>query len=224
VRSANIRKIVFLFDVDNTLLDRDGFVADLKIYLEKEIGAAGARCYWSIFDRLWSKLGYADYLGALQSYRNKKRHEPRFLAVSNFLINYPFLNRLYPNSLKVIEHVKQFGRTVILSDGDAVFQPHKIDRSGLYGAVNGNVLIYVHKERELDDVMDRFPADHYVMVDDKLSILRAIKKIWGPRCDDRLCAAGMLCIGSKDSCSVPVRRYKHQSYRRFVGSKRSRNS
>ena len=173
-------KIVFLFDIDNTLLDRDGFVADLKIYLEKELGVAGAQCYWSIFDRLWSELGYADYFGALQGYRIKKRHDLRFFEVSNFLINYPFFNHLYPNSLEVIEHVKKWGRAVILSDGDAVFQPHKIDRSGLYGAVNGNVLIYVHKEGELDDVMDRFPADHYVMVDDKLSILTAIKKIWGP--------------------------------------------
>jgi FMN phosphatase YigB (HAD superfamily) len=196
-------KIVFLFDVDNTLLDRDGFVADLKIYLEKELGVAGAQCYWSIFDHLWSKLGYADYLGALQSYRNKKRHEPRFLAVSNFLINYPFVNHLYPNSLEVIEHVKKWGRVVILSDGDAVFQPHKIDRSGLDGAVQGNVLIYVHKERELDDVVKRFPADHFVMVDDKLSILTAIKKIWGPRVTTIFVRQGCFALDPKILAAYP---------------------
>ena len=170
-----------MVDVDNTLLDNDRFVADLKLCLEKEIGLVGSHCYWSIFDRLWIELGYADYLGALQRYRIENRHDPRFLAVSYFLINYPFFNRLFPNSLKVVERMKQRGLVAVLSDGDAVFQPHKIERSGLYGAVNGNVLIYVHKEWELDDIMERFPADHYVMVDDKLSILTAIKKIWGPR-------------------------------------------
>jgi hypothetical protein len=174
-------KIVFLFDVDNTLLDRDRFVSEFRLYLKREIGLAGSRCYWNNLDQLWNELGYADYLGALQRYRIENRHNPRFITVSNFLINYPFFNLLYPNSLKVIERVKKWGRAVILSDGDAVFQPCKIDRSGLYGAVNGDVLIYVHKEQELDDVMDRFPADHYVMLDDKMSILTAIKKIWGPR-------------------------------------------
>ena len=197
------RNIVFLFDVDNTLLDRDGFLADLKIYLEKEIGVAGAQFYWSIFDRLWSKLGYADYLGALQRYRIKKRHDLRFLAISNFLINYPFINRLYPNSLEIIKHVEQFGRAVILSDGDAVFQPHKIDRSGLDGAVHGNVLIYVHKERELDDVVKRFPADHYVMVDDKLSILTAIKKIWGPRVTTIFVRQGCFALDPKILSAFP---------------------
>jgi FMN phosphatase YigB (HAD superfamily) len=196
-------KIVFLFDIDNTLLDRDGFVADLKIYLEKELGVAGAQCYWSIFDRLWSELGYADYFGALQGYRIKKRHDLRFFEVSNFLINYPFFNHLYPNSLEVIEHVKKWGRAVILSDGDAVFQPHKIDRSGLDGAVQGNVLIYVHKERELDDVVKRFPADHYVMVDDKLSILTAIKKIWGPRVTTIFVRQGCFALDPKILAAYP---------------------
>ncbi len=179
MNSAN--KVVFLFDVDNTLLDNDRVTEDLKQHLEKEVGREGAQCYWDIFEQLRDELGYADYLGALQRYRSKNPHELGLLTVSRFLIDYPFANRLYPHSLDVIESVKPWGPAVILSDGDVVFQPRKVERSGLFDAVNGNVLIYVHKEQELDDVAQRFPADHYVMVDDKLRILTAIKNIWGKR-------------------------------------------
>ena len=174
-------KIVFLFDVDNTLLDNDRVTADLKHHLEQEVGREKAQCYWSIFERIRGELGYADYLGALQRYRSENPHDPRLLTVSRFLIDYPFANRLFPNALDVVERVKQWGPAAILSDGDVVFQPRKVERSGLFEAVNGNVLIYAHKEQELDDVAQRFPADHYVMVDDKLRILAAIKMIWGRR-------------------------------------------
>ena len=174
-------KIVFLFDVDNTLLDNDRVTADLKHHLEMEVGREGAQCYWNKFERLREELGYADYLGALQRYRSENPHDPRLLTVSRFLIDYPFANRLFPNALDVVARVTQWGPAVILSDGDVVFQPLKVERSGLFDAVNGNVLIYVHKEQELENVADRFPADHYVMVDDKLRILTAIKNIWGRR-------------------------------------------
>ncbi len=174
-------KIVFLFDVDNTLLDNDQVIVDLEKYLDREVGPKRALCYWTIFKQLRTRLGYADYLGALQRYRSEYPHGLSLLAASSFLVNYPFGSRLYPNSFDVIERVKQWGPAVILSDGDVVFQPRKVERSGLFEAVNGNVLIYVHKEQELDDVLERFPADHYVMVDDKLRILAAIKKIWGRR-------------------------------------------
>lgn len=174
-------KIVFLFDVDNTLLDNDRVTADLRRHLEKEVGLAGSQRYWSIFERLRNELGYADYLGALQRYREDNPHDSRLLAVSRFLINYPFANRLFPGSLDAVEHVKQWGPAIILSDGDVVFQPRKVERSGLFETVSGNVLIYVHKEQELDDIVDRFPADHYVMVDDKLRILAAIKAVWARR-------------------------------------------
>ena len=174
-------KIVFLLDVDNTLLDNDRIIADLRRHLEREVGLERAQRYWTIFEQLRNELGYADYLGALQRYRSEYPRDPRLLTVSNFLVNYPFANRLYPNSLDVIEYIKQWGPAVILSDGDVVFQPRKVERSGLFEAVNGNVLIYVHKEKELDDVEQRFPAGHYVMVDDKLRILEAMKKIWGER-------------------------------------------
>lgn len=174
-------RICFLFDVDNTLLDNDRVIGDLKRHLESEVGHDGAQKYWNIFERLRDELGYADYLGSLQRYRKENPHDSRLLTVSRFLINYPFANRLFPNSLDAIENVKQWGPAAILSDGDVVFQPRKVERSGLFEAVNGNVLIFVHKEQDLADVEARFPADHYVMVDDKLRILAAMKGIWGPR-------------------------------------------
>ena len=174
-------RAVFLLDVDNTLLDNDRVAADLKRYLTREVGAERQQHYWAIFEALRVELGYADYLGALQRYRVEYPRDPHLLAVSSFLVNYPFANRLYPESLDVIDHLAQWGPTVILSDGDVVFQPRKVERSGLWDAVETRVLIYIHKERELDDVERRYPADHYVVVDDKRRILTAVKKVWGER-------------------------------------------
>jgi FMN phosphatase YigB (HAD superfamily) len=174
--------VVFLLDVDNTLLDNDRVIADLRRHLEQEAGHGPLhRRYWEIFEELRAELGYADYLGALQSYRMEHPHDVHLLTISSYLINYPFANRLYPGSLDVIEHLRQWGPTVILSDGDVVFQPRKVERSGLFEAVEGNVLIYVHKELELDDVERRYPAERYVLVDDKLRILDAIKRAWAGR-------------------------------------------
>lgn len=172
---------VFLFDVDNTLLDHDRVTTDLRRHLESHIGAERARRYWENFEQIRTELGYADYLGALQRYRIENLQDPHLLAVSYFLINYPFANRLFPNAIDAVEHVAQWGPAVILSDGDVVFQPHKVSRSGLFERFDGNVLIYVHKEQELADVERRYPADHYVLVDDKLRILDAVKRIWGSR-------------------------------------------
>ena len=174
-------RICFLFDVDNTLLDNDRVIGDLKRHLESEVGHDGAQRYWNIFEGLREEIGYADYLGSLQRYRQENPHDSRLLAVSRFLVNYPFANRLFPNSLDVVEHAKRWGPVVILSDGDVVFQPRKVERSGLYEVFEGKALIYVHKEHELADVETRFPAEHYVLVDDKLRILAAIKELWGPR-------------------------------------------
>jgi len=173
--------IVFLFDVDNTLLDNDRVTADLRRHLEQQVGQERQQRYWDFFEQLRSELGYADYLGALQRYRIEYPRDPGLLTVSHFLVNYPFATRLYPDSLDAIEHVKQWGQAVILSDGDVVFQPLKIERSGISGTVDTNVLIYIHKERELDDVEKRFPADHYVLIDDKLRILTEVKKVWGAK-------------------------------------------
>jgi FMN phosphatase YigB (HAD superfamily) len=174
-------RVVFLFDVDNTLLDNDRVAADLQRHLASALGAEGAQEYWQIFEQLRTELGYADYLGALQRYRAKHPRALHLLSVSDFLINYPFAERLFPDSLNVIVHVQQWGPAVILSDGDVVFQPLKISRSGLANAVSGRVLIYVHKEQELDDVERCYPAEHFVLVDDKLRILAAAKKFWGSR-------------------------------------------
>lgn len=180
-KRARSRRIVFLFDIDNTLLDNDRVIADLTKYLNREVGPRRARCYWALFEDLRTQLGYADYLGALQRCRSQYPHDLGLLSVSRFLINYPFANRLFPNSLDVIEHVKKWGTAALLSDGDVVFQPRKADRAGLDDAVDGHTLIYVHKENELADVEARYPAAHYVMIDDKLRILSALKKIWGSR-------------------------------------------
>jgi FMN phosphatase YigB (HAD superfamily) len=174
-------EILFLFDVDNTLLDNDRVQDDLRNHLAREFGPESRDRYWAIFEELRTELGYADYLGALQRYRLEELCDPRLLMISSFLVDYPFANRLYPGSLDAVQHVGSRGPTVILSDGDVVFQPRKIQRSGLWEAVEGRVLIYIHKEQMLNDVERLYPARRYVMVDDKLRILTAMKKIWGDR-------------------------------------------
>src|SRR5271163_1679178 len=172
---------VFLVDVDNTLLDNDRIQADLRRHLEREFGAVCRDRYWAILEQLFTDLGYRDYLGALQRYRVEHPKDIHLLSMSSYLVDYPFANRLFPGALDVIKRLRVWGPTVILSDGDVVFQPRKVERSGLFEAVEGRVLIYIHKEEELDDVEKRFPADHYVLVDDKLRILTAVKAVWGTR-------------------------------------------
>ena len=196
-------RVVFLFDVDNTLLDNDTVAADLQRHLAREIGTAGVQEYWQIFEQLRTELGYADYLGGLQRYRTKHPHAQQLLCLSDFLINYPFAERLFPDALKVIEHVEQWGPAVILSDGDVVFQPLKIRRSGLASIVSGDVLIYVHKEQELDDVERRYPGEHYVLVDDKLRILTAVKNFWGPRVTTVFVRQGHYAVDPKIIASYP---------------------
>ena len=173
--------VVFLVDVDNTLLDNDHVQSDLRSHLEAQCGRVACNRYWEIFEDLRGELGYADYLGALQRYRVEHPHDIRLLRTSSYLVDYPFANRLYPGSLDAISHLRRWGPTVVLSDGDVVFQPRKVERSGLYEAVHGHVLIYIHKELELDDVTRRYPAGHYVFVDDKLRLLAAFKEAWGDR-------------------------------------------
>ena len=178
---AKAPNVVFLFDVDNTLVDNDRVQAHLKEHLAETYGTATRDRYWEILEELRGELGYVDYLGALERYRIEALHRPEVLRMSSWLVDYPFADRLYPGALDAVKHVQQWGTPVILSDGDAVFQPRKVERSGLWQAFDGRVLIYIHKEQELDDVARLYPADHYVMIDDKLRILSAIKKIWGER-------------------------------------------
>src|SRR5262245_15417483 len=172
---------VFLLDVDNTLLDNDRVQADLGAHLEVSFGTAYRDRYFAIFEELRRELGYADYLGALQRYRSESTSSHQVLLMSSFLIDYPFADRLYPGALLAIAYCRSLGKTAILSDGDVVFQPRKIERSGIWQAVDGNVLIYIHKELSLDLVTEQFPAERYVMVDDKLRILTAMKQIWKER-------------------------------------------
>src|ERR1700757_2630171 len=176
-----MNEVVFLVDVDNTLLDNDHIQADIKAHLERQYGAACRDRYWAILDDLFADLGYRDYLGALQRYRVEHPQDMHLLSMSSFLVDYPFANRLYPGSLDVLERLGSWGPTVLLTDGDVVFQPRKVERSGLSEAVNSHVLIYIHKELALDDVEARYPALHYVLVDDKPRILAAVKQAWGTR-------------------------------------------
>jgi FMN phosphatase YigB (HAD superfamily) len=173
--------IVFLVDVDNTLLDNDGLQQDLKDHIESVYGRASRERYWRILEDLFVELGYRDYIGALQRYRAEHPRDVELLSMSSFLIDYPFADRLFPAALDVLKRLHNHGPTVILSDGDVVFQPHKVERAGLSEAVEGRVLIFIHKYELLDDVERRYPAEHYVLVDDKLRILAAVKKIWGAR-------------------------------------------
>jgi FMN phosphatase YigB (HAD superfamily) len=173
--------VVFLFDVDNTLLDNDAVQNDLSLHLEQEVGLQSRTRYWQIFEELRAQLGYADYLGALQRYRLEHQDDLQLIKISFFLLDYPFAARLYPGALAALAHCRALGPTVLLSDGDVVFQPRKVQRAGLWDAVEGRVLIYLHKEQMLEAVMRRFPARHYVMVDDKLRILAAMKQQWRER-------------------------------------------
>jgi FMN phosphatase YigB (HAD superfamily) len=174
-------RIVFLVDVDNTLLDNDRIQEDIKAHLEREFGPQCRDRYWTIQEELFKELGYRDYLGALQRYRSEHSNDVHLLSMSSFLVDYPFAERLFPGALEVLARFRAWGETVILSDGDVVFQPRKVERSGILNAVQGRVLIYIHKEESLDDVSRRYPADRYVLVDDKLRILTAVKQAWGDR-------------------------------------------
>ncbi len=178
---TGVADTVFLFDVDNTLLDNDRVQADLGVHLAKYYGEKTRKRFWEIFDDRRSEVGYADYLGALQRYRLEAMHDPTLLRMANWIVDYPFHERVYPAAIEAVKAAQLVGTAAILSDGDAVFQPRKVERSGLWQVFGDNVLIYVHKELELADVENHFPARHYVMIDDKLHILAAIKRIWGDR-------------------------------------------
>ncbi len=174
-------QIVFLLDVDNTLLDNDAIEADLSAKLAEDFGSEARDRYWEILEDVRREMGYVDYLAALQRYRLENRHDPRVLRVSCWLVDYPFAGRLYPRAMDFVRELGHWGTSVILSDGDAVFQPRKIERAGLWAAVRGRVLVYVHKETQLADVERFYPARHYVVVDDKLRILAALRGAWGGR-------------------------------------------
>jgi len=200
---ARIYPIVFLVDVDNTLLDNDGVQQDLKDHLERAYGRDARDRYWRILEDLFLELGYRDYLGALQRFRDEHPREVELLSMSTYLIDYPFAGRLFPSALKVLSRLSATGPTVILSDGDVVFQPHKVERAGLSDAVDGRVLIYIHKEEALDDVERRFPAEHYVLVDDKPRILAAVKRFWGNRVTTVFARQGSYALDPQTVSTLP---------------------
>jgi FMN phosphatase YigB (HAD superfamily) len=195
--------VVFLLDVDNTLLDNDAVAADLRRHLTEAFGEERQERYWQFFEELRSELGYADYLGALQRFRLAYPHDMHMLEISSFLIHYPFERRLFPGALDAIARMREYGTAVVLSDGDVIFQPLKVERSGIKDAVDGNVLIYVHKEQELEDVEARYPADHYVLVDDKVRILDAVKQLWGDRVTTVFPRQGHYALDSEQIAQYP---------------------
>ena len=201
---SDARDTVFLFDVDNTLLNNDAVQAELGDHLEREFGRVKRDRYWAIFEQLRSELGYADYLGALQRYRLENLDDPQLLLMSSFLVDYPFPKQLYPGALAALEHCRRIGPTVVLSDGDVVFQPRKIQRSGIWDAVEGRVLIYLHKEKMLESVARRYPARHYVMVDDKVRILAALKQAWGPKVTTIFPRQGHYALDAKEVAQYPA--------------------
>jgi FMN phosphatase YigB (HAD superfamily) len=196
--------LVFLLDVDNTLLNNDQVTEHLRLHLIDQFGQQSAKLYWTLFEALRAELGYTDYLGALQRYRANVMNDPSLLRMSSFLLDYPFSDRLYPAAIEVLARLGQLGRTVILSDGDVVFQPRKIQRSGLWDAVDGRVLVYIHKEKMLDKVIERYPARHYVMVDDKLRILAAMKTILGDRLTTVFPRQGHYALDSHNAVLYPA--------------------
>ena len=196
--------IVFLVDVDDTLLENDRIQEDIQSHLEREFGAVCRDRYWAIQEQLFAELGYRDYLGALQRYRVEHPYEPHLISMASFLVDYPFADRLYPKALEVLKRFRGWGPTVILSDGDVVFQPRKVERSGIFQAVSGQVLIYIHKEESLADVERRYPAEHYVLVDDKLRILDAVKKAWGERVTTVLVKQGKFANDARILSSYPA--------------------
>lgn len=202
--TAGAAAVVFLLDVDNTLLDNDRFGADLGATLEAAFGVAGRERYWAIYEELRQQSGFADYLGALQRFRAGLDNDPSLLQMSGYLLDYPFADRLYPHALETVAHLRTLGPTAILSDGDVVFQPRKIQRAGLWAALRGEVLVYVHKQQMLVAMQQRYPAAHYVMVDDKPHILAAMKQRLGRRLTTVFVRQGHYAAASAGEAVEPV--------------------
>jgi len=200
----NAASTAFLLDVDNTLLDNDRFAADLGDRVESCFGAAQRARYWDIFAQRRTALGLADYLGSLQDFRVGLDDDPQLLEMSQFLLEYPFTSRLFPRALEAIAHLRTLGSPIVLSDGDIVFQPRKIQRSGIWDAVEGRVMIYLHKEKVLDHMQRRFPAKHYVMVDDKANLLAAMKSVLGAQLTTVFVRQGHYALAAESNSVVPA--------------------
>ena len=218
---AEAQDVVFLFDVDNTLLDNDTVQSDLRDHLAANFGVHACDRYWALFEELRAELGYSDYLGALERYRIEELHDPRVLRIANWIADYPFADRLYSGALDAVRHAAAFGPTVILSDGDAVFQPRKVERSGLWRAFEDRVLIFIHKEVELDDVGRLYPAKHYVLIDDKVRILDAVKQVWGSRVTTVFPRQGHYALDPKEIAAHPPADIQIEAIGDFLGLDRT---
>jgi FMN phosphatase YigB (HAD superfamily) len=196
--------VIFLVDVDDTLLDNDRIRTDIQEHLADSYGVVLAERYWTVQERRFVELGYRDYLGAVQEWWEGESADPRLLELSRYLLDYPFADRLYEGALDVLAHLRSLGRTIVLTDGDAVFQPTKVERAGIAAAVDGHVLVYIHKELELDDVERRYPAARYVLVDDKLRILSAAKGFWGERVTTVLPLQGQFATDPEIAAAHPA--------------------
>ncbi len=173
--------MVFLFDVDNTLLDHDRVKQDLGALLDSRIFDGASEHYWSAYEAIRAETGQADFLASFQRCWIDSECNPHWLPAADLMLDYPYSDRLYPGALHVLEHVSRFAMVAIVSDGDAVLQPRKIRRAGLWQAVDGRVLIYQNKQQRLADIAHRFPAQHYVMIDDKPDVLVHMKSAWSSR-------------------------------------------
>lgn len=202
--SVDAASVVFLLDVDNTLLDNDRFADDLGAQLEQAFGHTERERYWALYAELRDQLGYADYLGTLQRFRVGLDNDPALLQMSSWLLEYPFAERLYPQALETIDHLQTLGRAAILSDGDVVFQPRKIQRAGLWDAVHGEALIYLHKQRMLVAMQQRYPAAHYVMVDDKPQLLAEMKQRLGNKLTTVFVRQGHYASSASDETIEPA--------------------
>jgi hypothetical protein len=171
--------LVFLLDVDNTLLDNDRAKEDMAARVEDLVGAERAARWWELYEQVRQETDVVDYPRTLTRYRAVFPDEPRFPHLADFILGLPYAGYVYPGALETLTYLRTLGTTVIVSDGDAVYQAAKIARAGLAAAVDDHVLIFLHKEGRIEDVRQRYPAEHYLLIDDKLRILARLKGILG---------------------------------------------
>ena len=193
--------LVFLIDVDNTLIDNDNVKNDLDAHLRVEIGPALTDRFWELYEQAREQSGVVNIPLALAWLREKTPlsvlDQQTYLHIHSLFDNYPFFKALYPHTLETLQYLRTLGLTVIVSDGDMFFQAEKIHHSHLAEAVEGRVLIYTHKQQHLHEIMQQYPADHYAMIDDKPQILADAKSIMGDRLTTVFVQQGKYAAGQK---------------------------
>ena len=199
--------LTFWLDVDNTLIANDDVKSDLDAHLQVELGPTLTARYWDIYEQARHESGVVNIPLALSRLREQTplsaMDEQTYLHVHSLFDNYPFFNALYPHVLETLQYLCTLGLTVIVSDGDPFFQPEKIFRSDLAEIVEGRVLIYIHKQEHLDEIMKKYPADHYVMIDDKPQILADGKSMLGNLLTTVFVKQGKYAAGEKPANFTP---------------------